>query len=127
MLFVSGQLFGQLDSAAIVSVNETTIEITDTLGVIHTDTVIEVQVFINDFDFFGEIIVTAIHVESQYPLQKLKLLKSEIENNNLFNITQNTISIYIPISEVIGDIEIQAIVRNYQGANLPLLFSTYLN
>lgn len=127
MLFVSGQLFGQLDSAAIVSVINVPVEIIDTneTEVIYSE--LSVQTYINDYDFFGEILIVVNDGENGYPLIMKKLTKVEIESLNLFNNGSNIISVTLPIYSIVETMDIQVVVRNYQGGNLPYQYFTLNN
>lgn len=127
MLFVSGQLFAQLDSAAIVSVINVPVEVLDTneTEIIYSE--LSIQTYINDYDFFGEILLVVKDVENDYPLIMKKLTKVEIENLNLFNSGSKIISITLPIYSIVEIMEIQVVVRNYQGGNLPYQYYTLNN
>lgn len=119
--------FGQLDSASIISINDVVINSTDSLGNTSQDTLIEIQVAINDFDFFGEIVTSFKDQASQYPLYMVKYTKQEIIELNAYNSTTNSILLRLPKFSQSGVIDIQIIVRNYQGANLPIINTTFSN
>lgn len=77
-----------------------------------------VQVWVNDFDFFGEVIIDVIHLDSQYPLAMVKKTKSEIENENLLN-SEGWMNIPIGLLVAGNDLELKISVRNFQELNLP--------
>lgn len=119
--------FAQLDSASIISVNNVVINSTDSLGNVYQDTVLQVEIYVNDFDFFGEIVATVIHQSSQYPLLLVKKKKAEIVSSGLYNTTSRIITIQLPLNGENGPLEIRVVVRNYQGASLPFLDTIYTN
>jgi hypothetical protein len=112
----------QLDSAAIVSVVESTISTSDSLG--YQMSSIEVQIFVNDFDFLGEIVITVVESESGYPLGMIKKSKVEIEQNNGFNSQTGVVSLALEVYNTQNGKNLRAVVRNYQGASLPYLDSS---
>lgn len=119
--------FGQLDTATIVSVDDVVINLTDSTGSVYQDTVLQVEIFVNDFDFFGELIVTIKDQPTQYPLLMVKKTKADIVASGSYNATNERITLQLPLYDFTNPLDIQVVVRNYQGANLPLLNTTFSN
>ncbi len=112
----------QLDSAAIVSVTET--QIVDTADLEYPMSQISFEIFINDFDFLGEIVITVIENETGYPLGMVKKSKIDIEQNNSFNSQTGVVTISLEVYNTESIKNLRAVVRNYQGASLPYLDSS---
>lgn len=115
MLFLSFGAFSQLDS---INVTYSMTEIQNPEDSTQNGENLEVRVWVNDFDFFGEVIVDVIHVESQYPLAMVKKTKLEIQNENLLD-NQGWITLPVGILGTGSDLEIKVQVRNFQELNLP--------
>lgn len=81
--------------------------------------IIRTETWVNDFDFFGEIIVTAYDEQTGYPVNKVKNILQSVVDNGLNNAGVITV-------ELLGGIEegrsyrVDVLVRNYQGMNLPI-------
>lgn len=87
--------------------------------------IIRAETWINDFDFFGEIIVTAYDEVSGFPVDKVKHTVQSITENELYNSGIITVDLYRGLEEG-RSYRLEVIVRDYQGMNLPVA-STLLN
>jgi hypothetical protein len=93
--------------------------VTDSLGGTDTLDFVNVNVYTDDVDFLGEIIVTVFGANSNFPLGKLKYTKQESINAGILSGSITTIR-FDELSPT-GAYRIEALVRNYHGANLPLV------
>ncbi len=113
----------QLDSASVNAYFEMAdariegVDSTVTLKIIKTET------WVNDFDFFGEIIVTAYDEETGYPVHKIKHTAQSIIANNLHNSGIIAINIQHGIEEG-KTYRVDVIVRDYHGMNYPIISKT---
>lgn len=113
----------QLDSASVNAYFETTtaqLEGYDSTVIVK---VIKTETWVNDFDFFGEIIVTAYDEETGYPVQKIKHTAQSILDNNLLNSGSIVINLQSGIEEGKA-YRVDVIVRDYQGMNYPIISKT---
>jgi len=120
ILCVSNVAFSQLDSVSVSDVSfhqETVLDsltnTTDTLDVMSVD------VYTNDVDFLGEVIITVYEAGTNFPLAKRKVTKQEAVALGL--ITSNNILIELDNLVASESYRIEVLTRNYQGANLPLV------
>jgi hypothetical protein len=77
-----------------------------------------VETWINDFDFFGEIIITVYDQEANFPVDKQKFTKQQVSDLNMIN--SGVITIKSFNIEENRSYRIEAIVSNYQGLYLPV-------
>ena len=120
IVFLSGTTFSQLDSVSISNINFTQeIYVDSVTNVSDTVDVMNVDVYVNDTDFLGEIVVTVLDPSTDYPLAKQKLTKQEAIDEGL--LTGNNIQVSLDYLTSPESYRIELIVRNYQGANLPMV------
>lgn len=121
-LFFHFSSYCQLDSAFLNAYFET-IEVQvdgkDPLSI----KVIRTETWVNDFDFFGEIIVTAYDEQTGNPVDKAKHTLQSVIDNNLYHSGVIQIDLYRGIDNG-RSYRIEAVVRNYQGLNLPIVSKT---
>lgn len=86
--------------------------------------IIKTETWVNDFDFFGEILIMIYDLENDYPVDQIKYTKQEIIDGGL--ILNNVITIKSYTAEEERSYKIVSNVRNFQGNNLPLV-ETVLN
>lgn len=120
LVFCSNGLFAQLDSASVTLNITTAPDPDDSLS---TMDVIEVEVYLDDIDFVGEVLVTMYEGGTDYPLMMQKFTKQQAIDNGLLSGDTITVPLYDIDSAEFYRIETQ--VRNYQGANLPMIISNY--
>ena len=116
--------FSQLDSTSIMLSSESYSYLDENNDSILARCV-NVETWVNDFDFFGEIVVTVIELENNFPVEIKKLSKNDVISSN--SILTDSILIKMYAGIVVGrtySIEVQ--VRDYQGLNLPLQTATLL-
>lgn len=82
-----------------------------------------VNVWVNDFDFFGEVIIDVIDAQTNYPLTKVKVTHDEIVTMNVLNNGQFTIE--IGNFNFQNQMIIKASIRNYQYLDLPQIILNY--
>lgn len=123
LLFIlSFNASAQLDSASVSLNLANVLDPADSNVVIN---VLNVDVFLNDTDYFGEIVVTMYQAGTDYPLMMQKFTKQEALNGQ-YLIGNHLI---VPFNEVdsAGAYRMETQVRNYQGANLPLIVTNFNN
>lgn len=113
----------QLDSASVHIDFETVTAQLEGSDSIVTVKVIKTETWVNDFDFLGEIIVTAYDEETDYPVHRIKHTTQSIIDNNLYNSGIITINIQHGIEEE-RTYRVDVIVRDYQGMNYPIISKT---
>lgn len=113
----------QLDSASVNAYFETTTAHLEGLDSTVTIKVIKTETWVNDFDFFGEIVVTAYDEETGYPVHKIKHTTQSILDNNLRNSGIIAINLQHGIEEG-KTYRVEVIVRDYQGMNYPIISKT---
>ncbi|MCR9171961.1 MAG: hypothetical protein NXI10_05690 [bacterium] len=125
LMFLSSGVNAQLDTASVSSVSFAQETVTDSLTLV-TDTldIMNVEVFMDDIDFLGEVLVTVYDQATGYPLQMVKQTKSELELNDLIIGSFAKIEIF-GLEPNVGLYNIDVQVRNFQGGNLPLLSAQY--
>ncbi len=111
--------FCQLDSIS-VSAHFEMVDVQTEEGDSLSVQIIRTETWVNDFDFFGEIIVTAYDEQTGYPVNKVKHTLQSVLDNGLNNAGIITV-------DLLGGIEqgrsyrVDVLVRNYQGMNLPIV------
>lgn len=119
MLLLGNGVFAQLDSVSVSSVTFSQEIVTDSITSI-TDTldVMNIDVYIDDIDFMGEVIITVYETSTNFPVGKVKLMKLEAIETGVISGSNITVSLYLDSTEsYTGEI----LVRNFQGANTPLV------
>jgi hypothetical protein len=86
--------------------------------------VIKAETWINDFDFFGEIIVTVYDEIGGYLVDKVKYTKQAVIDNNLYNSGVISTILYNGIDK--HNYRIDVLVRDYQGMNFPIISKTLI-
>ncbi|MBC9812573.1 hypothetical protein H9Y05_08835 [Crocinitomicaceae bacterium CZZ-1] len=123
LAFVPFSSTAQLDSASVNTYFETVTVQLEGLDSTATVKAIKTETWVNDFDFFGEIIVTAYDQETDYPVHKIKHTAQSILDNNLYNSGIITINIQHGVEEE-REYRVEVIVRDYQGMNYPIISKT---
>lgn len=123
LAFVPFSSTAQLDSASVNAYFETTTAQLEGYDSTVTVKVIKTETWVNDFDFFGEIIVTVYDEETGYPVQKIKHTAQSILDNNLLNSGIIVINLQSGIEEG-KTYRVDVIVRDYQGMNYPIISKT---
>lgn len=106
----------QLDSASVNAYFETTtaqLEGYDSTVIVK---VIKTETWVNDFDFFGEIVIEFREISTGYPVYIAKKTKQQIIEENL--ITNNVIRIPGYNIEEQRSYKMRFIIRDYQGNNV---------
>jgi len=118
MLLTWSGAFSQLDSVSVdLTFEQDTI--LDSLGGSDTLDYMNVNVYTDDVDFLGEIVVSVYDGNSDFPLGKLKFTKQEALDQGILSGSTTTIRFdYRSASE---SFKVETLVRNYQGGNLPLV------
>lgn len=124
IVFISGTSNAQLDSIAISNVSFTQEFVTDSIGGTDTLELLQLEVYANDIDFLGEAIVVVYEGSSGYPLSMVKETKSEMEAADM--ISGSVISFTIAgLQDIVDRYRIEVQIRNFQGANLPVVTELY--
>lgn len=82
-----------------------------------------VNVWVSDFDFFGEVIIDVVDAQTNYPLTKVKITHDDVVNLNL--ISNGQFSIEIGNFNTENHLIIKANVSNYQFLDLPQIILNY--
>ena len=112
--------FAQIDSVTINLHFETGTDPDDstlTIDVLHVDA------SIYDVDFMGEVIVTVYDAASDFPMARIKMTAQEFTDANLISGDTTTIKLYG--LDPAGSYRVETLVRNYQGANFPVISTDY--
>ncbi len=117
--------YAQLDSASIVSVDYIASAVTDSTGATVTDSTLQIEIYVNDFDFLGEVLLTITDSPSDYPLAKFRMDRAEIESSGLYDDSSQTITFLFQGVYSANSLNIRAVISNYQGAYLPYLDTLY--
>jgi len=80
-----------------------------------------VNVWVSDFDFFGEVIIDVIDGQTNYPLTKVKVKHDEIVNQ----VNNGQFTIEIGNFNSVNPLIIKASVRDYQFLDLPQVVLSY--
>lgn len=130
LLVLLGFLFcnqaeAQLDSVSVSNVSFSQEVISDSLTNI-TDTVdiMAVDVYIDDIDFMGEVLVTVYDLENNFPLSFVKHTKAELLSYSLINGSVATLEL-LGLEPTVNSYKIDVQVRNFQGANFSLVSTQY--
>jgi hypothetical protein len=120
MLLLGNGVYAQLDSAAVSSISFTQEIVTDSAtNVTDTIDVMNVDVYTNDIDFLGEVVITVYETSTDFPLSKRKLSKQEALLVGA--ITGNNVLVSLDGFVSNESYRIEVLVRNYQDANLSLV------
>ena len=109
--------FSQLDSANVnlEFKTNTFVENGDTI----TANYFEATVWVNDMDFFGEVVIDVFDIENSYPVNKVKFSKQQLLDQDL--ISGLSFKIPVHVFEKEREYKVVTYVRNYQGMNLPFI------
>jgi len=114
ILLFSMVSYGQLDSAKIEK-QFTYVNIPgDSLN---SGDMLQVKVWVNDYDFLGQVIIDVIDVESDFPLVKIKKTKAELLLTKEANTNWSIIN--VAVLDQTRSYTIKATVQNYQNYALP--------
>ena len=125
LVFASSFSYSQLDSVLVnitftTEVDSTT---TDSLGMYVIDDVININASVYDVDFLGEVIVTVYDHAADYPIAMLKMTKQQLIDAN--QKVGSTVTLKIYGIDNAGSYRIETQVRNFQGANFPMVITNY--
>ena len=125
LLTISLSSFSQIDS---VNVNVTfTIETDstnlDSLGNYVVLDVINVNATIHDVDFLGEVIVTVYDSATDYPIAMRKMTAQQIIDAN--QKVGSVVTLKLDDIDPLGSYRVETQVRNFQGANFPMVITNY--
>lgn len=113
----------QLDSANIDTVYLSPETVIDSLGFGDTLNILDIDVYVNDTDFLGEIVVGIYDQGSDFPMSMVKQSKAELQANQ--QIAGLVVSMrLLTAARPPQGYRIEVQVRNHQGGNLPLLIAT---
>lgn len=124
-ILLSSGAFAQLDSVSVSNVSFTQELTTDSLnGSVDTLNIMNVEIYIDDIDFMGEVIVMVYDQTNGFPLQIVKHTKSELDNLGL--ITNATAKMEVAgLSPETNSYKIDVQVRDFYGGNLPVVSTLY--
>lgn len=112
--------FGQLDSISVTAYyGFIELPVTNNSDSTITVKAIKTETWVNDFDFFGEIIVTAYDQETNYPVHKVKHTLQSINDNSLYESGLIKVEVFHGLEEG-RKYRVDVLVRDYQGMNLPI-------
>jgi len=123
MLLLGSGAFAQLDSVSVTLSfsQEASLDSTQTIDSID---VLNVEIFLDDIDFFGEVLVVVYDLSSGHPIAQIKSTKVELQT--LSAISGSIATIEFPgFTPVVGSYRIDVLARNFQGGNLPIVSETY--
>ena len=125
LVFASSFSYSQLDSVNVnitftTEVDSTT---TDSLGMYVVDDVININASVYDVDFLGEVIVTIYDHATDYPIAMLKMTKQQIIDAD--QKVGSTVTLKIYGIDNAGSYRVETQVRNFQGANFPMVITNY--
>lgn len=126
-IFAFNVVYSQLDSVSIVSIQNVPLELIDSTENGIQVSNLNLEIYIDDYDFFGEVLVVVTEIESGYPISMKKFMKVDLDNNNLFNSSTKVLSLTQPIYNSTQPMQVQVVVRNFQGGHLPYLYSSINN
>lgn len=117
-LLISASSFSQLDSSTVDLQLETWVDVTENNDTI-TGKYFNATVWVNDMDFFGEVVITAYDHELNYPVNMVKYTKQQLLDQELINGQEFTVPVY-NIEEG-RTYRVVTFVRDYQSNNLPMI------
>ncbi|XOV67608.1 MAG: hypothetical protein ACFHU9_00270 [Fluviicola sp.] len=122
LLFGSGA-FAQLDSVSVTLsfTQESSLDSTQTNDTID---VMNVEVYLDDIDFFSEVIVSVYDLSSGHPIAQIKSTKAELIALNSLSGSVATIE-FPEFAPITGSYRVDVLARNFQGGNLPIVSETY--
>lgn len=125
IIFIGSGAKAQLDSVSVSSVTASDTIIVDSLtSTSDSLTNLDVEVYMDDIDFMGEVIVVVYDDGADYPLAMIKHTKAELESYGSISGSIATIEfVALPDASTQYRVEIQA--RNFQGGNLPIVSTLY--
>ena len=117
--------FSQIDSVNVNIIFTTEVDstTTDSLGMYVIDDVINVNASVYDIDFLGEVIVTIYDHATDYPIAMLKMTKQQIIDAD--QKVGSTVTLKIYEIDSAGSYRVETQIRNFQGANFPMVITNY--
>lgn len=112
--------FAQINSVTSDVHFETEVGESDSASVIN---VLHVDATIDDIDFMGEILTTVYDAVSNYPVMLIKMTKQEYTDSN--DISEDIVTTRIYGLSPENSYRIETVVRNFQGANFPVVITNY--
>ena len=84
--------------------------------------ILNVSVSIYDIDFMGDLVITVYHDETNFPVQRLKYTKQQLIDFGILSDQTFQNTVVIPFYELERETayKVDVLVRNYQGAFLPV-------
>ena len=125
LISFSSNSYSQIDSVnvAITFTAEVDSTTTDSLGMYVIEDVINVSTSVHDVDFLGVVIVTIYDHATDYPIAMLKMTKQQFIDLN--QKVGSTVTLKIYGIDNAGSYRIEIQVRNFQGANFPMVITNY--
>lgn len=118
LLVGGGGCFAQLDSATVDFQLKTFVDINEFNDSI-TGKYYDVTIWVNDMDFFGEVVVSVYDNDLNYPVNKVKYTKTQLIDQGLIIGQEFTIPIY-NIEEG-RTYRFVTFIRDYQSNNIPII------
>ena len=125
LISLSFNSYSQIDSVnvAITFTSEIDSVTPDSLGNYSLVDVININTSIYDIDFMGEVIVTIYDGATDFPISKVKMTAQDFIDQNLK--VGSTVTTKLFGGNVAGSYRIETLVRNFQGADLPVVITNH--
>ncbi len=123
MLLIGSGAYAQLDSVS-VSLSFTQEVSLDSTQTNDSTDILNVEVYLDDIDFLGEVLVTVYDLPSGQPLAQIKSTKAELISLNAISGFVATIE-FAGFPPITGSYKVDVLARNFQGGNLPIVSETY--
>ncbi|MCR9174227.1 MAG: hypothetical protein NXI10_17150 [bacterium] len=123
LLILGHGALAQLDSVS-VTLSFTQEATLDSTQINDSTDILYVEVYLDDIDFFGEVIVTVYDLSSGQPLAMIKSTKAELDSLNAISASVATIE-FPGFPPIASSYRVDVLPRNFQGGNLPIISETY--
>lgn len=127
MTTISFSSFSQLDSVnveIVFTVEMDSVNL-DSLGNAQSIDVMNVKASIYDVDFMGEVIATVYDSGTNYPVSKIKMTAQEFIDAG--QKVGSTVTLKLDYLDPSASYRVETEVRNFQGANFPIVITNYNN
>ena len=114
----------QLDSIQVELTHQQISNPEDSLDLLD---ILNVIVSIYDIDFMGDLVITVYHDETSFPVQRIKYTKQQLIDSGIISDQTFQNTVVIPFYELERETayKVDVLVRNYQGAFLPVKTVNY--
>ena len=114
----------QLDSIQVELTHQQISNPEDSLDLLD---ILNVSVSIYDIDFMGDLVITVYHDETSFPVQRIKYTKQQLIDSGIISDQTFQNTVVIPFYELERETayKVDVLVRNYQGAFLPVKTVNY--